>query len=104
MGIFQRAASEIAYLRGALRTLNRVKPIKSTPNRTMCERMEEVAQRHPDRIALISDRETFTYGEYNGRANRYARFAMTEGIGKGETVVLLMPNRCLLYTSPSPRD
>ncbi len=93
MGIFQRAASEIAYLRGALRTLNRVKPIKSTPNRTMCERMEEVAQRHPDRIALISERETFTYGEYNGRANRYARFAMSEGIGKGETVVLLMPNR-----------
>ncbi|NBQ38206.1 MAG: long-chain-acyl-CoA synthetase [Alphaproteobacteria bacterium] len=93
MGIFQRAVSEVAYLRGALRTLNRVKPIKSTPNRTMCERMEEVAQRHPDRIALISERETFTYGEYNGRANRYARFAMSEGIGKGETVVLLMPNR-----------
>jgi len=59
----------------------------------MCERMEEVAQRHPDRIALLSERETFTYGEYNGRANRYARFAMSEGIGKGETVVLLMPNR-----------
>jgi fatty-acyl-CoA synthase len=93
MGIFQRAASEIAYLRGALRTLNRVKPIKSTPHRTMCERMEEVAQRHPNRIALLSERETFTYGEYNGRANRYARFAMSKGIGKGETVVLLMPNR-----------
>ena len=93
MGIFQRAASEIAYLRGALRTLNRVKPIKSTPNRTMCERMEEVAALHPDRIALISDRETFTYGAYNGRANRYARFVQSEGIAKGDTIVLLMPNR-----------
>ena len=29
--------SELAYLRGALRTLNRVKPIKSTPNRTVLD-------------------------------------------------------------------
>jgi len=93
MGLLGRAKSELAYLRGALRTLNRVKPIKSTPNRTMCERMEEIANRHPDRIALVSDRETFTYGEYNGRANRYARFARSEGIGRGKTVALLMPNR-----------
>ncbi len=93
MGLLGRAKSELAYLRGALRTLNRVKPIKATPNRTMCERMEEIANRHPDRIALVSDRETFTYGEYNGRANRYARFARAEGIVKGETVALLMPNR-----------
>jgi fatty-acyl-CoA synthase len=75
MGVLGRVKSEFAYLRGALRTLNRVKPIKATPNRTMSERMEEVAARHPDRVALVSDRETFTYGDYNGRANRYARFA-----------------------------
>ena len=93
MGLLERVTSELAYLRGALRTLNRVKPIKATPNRTMCERMEEVANRHPDRVALISEHETFTYGEYNGRANRYARFAGAEGIGRNETVALLMPNR-----------
>jgi len=93
MGVLGRVKSEFAYLRGALRTLNRVKPIKATPNRTMCERMEDVASRHPERVALISERETFTYGDYNGRANRYARFAKSEGIAKGETVALLMPNR-----------
>ena len=93
MGLLERVTSELAYLRGALRTLNRVKPIKATPNRTMCERMEEVANRHPDRVALISEHETFTYGDYNGRANRYARFARAEGIGRNETVALLMPNR-----------
>ena len=55
MGLLERVTSELAYLRGALRTLNRVKPIKATPNRTMCERMEEVALRHPDRVAQPAD-------------------------------------------------
>jgi fatty-acyl-CoA synthase len=85
--------SEIAYLRGALRTLNRVKPVKSTPNRTVLDRLEDVIAENHNRVALISDEETLTYGEMGSRINRIARWARANGIGKGDTVALLLPNR-----------
>jgi fatty-acyl-CoA synthase len=85
--------SELAYLRGALRTLNRVKPIKSTPNKTVLDRLEEVASKNASRVALISERETLTYGQMSARINRIARWAKANGINKGDTVALFLPNR-----------
>src|SRR5262252_5342963 len=43
--------------------------------------------------ALISERETLSYRALAARANRYARWALAQNLGKGETVGLLMPNR-----------
>jgi fatty-acyl-CoA synthase len=85
--------SELAYLRGALRTLNRVKPIKSTPNRTVLDRLEEVASQNASRVALISERETLTYGQMSVRINCIARWAKANGLNKGDTVALFLPNR-----------
>ena len=85
--------SELAYLRGALRTLNRVKPIKSTPTVTILDRLDEVIARNHRHIALISDHETMTYGEMGARINRIARWAKANGIKKGDTVALFLPNR-----------
>jgi fatty-acyl-CoA synthase len=93
MGIFEKIHGEVAYLRGALRTLNRVKPITKTPEITICDRIAAVCAHYPDKIALISERETFTFREYDGRANRYARWALSLGLKKGEAVALMMPNR-----------
>ena len=85
--------SEFAYLRGALRTLNRVKPIKSTPNKTILDRLEEVARLNASRAAVLSERETLTYGQMSARINRIARWAIANGINKGDTVALFLPNR-----------
>jgi fatty-acyl-CoA synthase len=93
MGPLERVAGEIRYLRGALRTLRAVAPISKHPDRTLRDLVERCAARFGDRVALISERETFTYRELNGRANRYARWAASQGIGKGDVVALLMPNR-----------
>lgn len=84
--------SELAYLRGALRTLNRVKPIKSTPNRTILDRLEDCSRRYADRVALISGQDTLTFADVNRRVNRIARWARAYGIEKGDTVVLMMHN------------
>ena len=46
-----------------------------------------------DAPALLSDRERFSYRELAARSNRYARWALAQGIGKGDTVCLMMPNR-----------
>ena len=36
---------------------------------------------------------TLSYRALAARANRYARWALAQGLAKGETVGLLMPNR-----------
>src|SRR5260370_15100461 len=43
--------------------------------------------------ALLSDHERFSYRQLAERTNRYARWALTQGIRKGDTVCLMMPGR-----------
>src|SRR6185503_15672239 len=42
---------------------------------------------------FLSRRETLTYAEYNALGNRYARWALQNGVKKGDVVCLMMPNR-----------
>src|SRR5204863_5239893 len=42
---------------------------------------------------LLSDRECLTYRALAERSNRYARWAIEQGLAKGDVVGLLMPNR-----------
>ena len=93
MNLLSRIKSEAAYLTGFLRTLRRTTPIAKTPNRTIRDLSEELAAKYADRVALISERETFTYRDWNGRANMYAGWARSIGLKKGEVVALMMPNR-----------
>jgi fatty-acyl-CoA synthase len=55
--------------------------------------IEEVAARSGDAPALLSDRESLTYRALAQRANQYARWALDQGLAKGEVVCLLMTNR-----------
>jgi fatty-acyl-CoA synthase len=43
--------------------------------------------------ALLSDRESLTFRELAQRSHRYSRWALSQGLGKGETVCLLMSSR-----------
>ena len=52
MGFLDRLTSEVAYLRGALRTLNRTKPVALNPNHVLCDLMEEAADRFADSAPL----------------------------------------------------
>jgi fatty-acyl-CoA synthase len=91
--LFDRIKSEFAYLGGLRRALARTTPVGKNPTRTYCDVADELAVQFGDRVALLSDRETFSYRAWNGRANRYARWAQSQGLGKGDVVGLLMPNR-----------
>src|SRR6202163_603185 len=93
MGFFKNIRNDIDYARGILRALMRVTPMARHKERTFPDVADELALRYGDRPALLSDRETFTFAGFNARANRYARWAMANGIGKGDVVCLLMPNR-----------
>jgi fatty-acyl-CoA synthase len=55
--------------------------------------IEELAARSGDAPALLSDRECLTYRGLAERSNQYARWAIAQGLAKGEVVCLLMTNR-----------
>lgn len=76
-----------------LRALELTASIPRNPNRVLSNVMEELAARLGDAPALLSDRESFSFRSLSRRANQYARWALEQGLQKGEVVGLLMTNR-----------
>jgi fatty-acyl-CoA synthase len=76
-----------------LRALALTAPIAGRPRRILPNVIDELAEARGEAPALLSDRERLTYRELAERSNRYARWALEQGLAKGETVCLLMPNR-----------
>lgn len=93
MGFFSQLKGDFVFIRGVLRALRMTTHIAKNPTRTFPDVIEELAARHGDKPALLSARETFSYRALFERSNRYSRWALREGMAKGETVCLLMPNR-----------
>ena len=93
MAILDQVASEWAYIRGAYGALRGTVPIGRNPGRTARELFEDLAQRFGERLALFSGTERLTFAGLDARANRYARWAQSIGVRRGDVVGLLMPNR-----------
>ncbi len=93
MAFIERLKGDVTFLKGALRALRMTTPIAKNPTRVFPHVIEELAARFGDAPALIGARETFSYRQLAERSNRYARWALAENLGKGDTICLLMPNR-----------
>jgi fatty-acyl-CoA synthase len=93
MGLIERLRSDYAYLTGVLRALSKLSDVARNPERTFPQVVRKLAATYGDRVALISDREQLTYRQYDRRADQYARWALAHGVGKGDVVALMMPNR-----------
>ena len=76
-----------------LRALELTAPIANHPRRVFPRVIEEVAEKFAPAPALLSDRECLTYRALAEQSNRYARWALDQGLAKGDTVCLIMPNR-----------
>lgn len=66
--------------------------IEALPGRLFADVVDDWAQRQPDRVALVADETTLDYDGLSRRINRYARWARSVGVVKGDTVALIMPN------------
>ena len=76
-----------------LRALALTGRLDAEPARTLPVVIEELAARFGDAPALLSDRETLSFAGLAERARRYAAWALTQGLGRGDVVALMMPNR-----------
>jgi fatty-acyl-CoA synthase len=93
MNLRARLAREVKFFKGLSRTLKWVKGIAPDSPNLICDDLEKSVDAHRDRPAITFEGRTLTYGEMDQLANRYAHWAKEQGITRGQTVALFMPNR-----------
>ncbi|MGF6313235.1 fatty-acyl-CoA synthase [Bradyrhizobium sp. i1.8.4] len=76
-----------------LKAIELTSRIEVEPKRLFVHVVDEWARRQPGRPALLSDHQSYTYGELSARTNQYARWARELDIRTGRIVCLMMPNR-----------
>jgi fatty-acyl-CoA synthase len=93
MSLPARLKRELRFLKGLSRTLKRVKSIAPDSVNLICDDLETAVDRWSGSPAITFEGKTITYAELDAIANRYAHWAKGQGITRGQTVALFMPNR-----------
>ncbi|MGZ5927272.1 MAG: long-chain-acyl-CoA synthetase [Rhizomicrobium sp.] len=86
------AAKEPSASKAWLRALEMTARIEGAPGRIFPVVVEELGARFGPAPALIGPDRTWSHAQLAARANRYARWALAQGIAKGDTVALLLGN------------
>src|SRR5450755_3963348 len=79
-------------LKAWVRALEMTAPIALNPAVTFPTRIDDLADKFGTALALIGDSESLTYRALAERSNRYARWALDQGIAAGDVVCLMMAN------------
>lgn len=66
---------------------------------TIADRFEQMVEMYPDNIAVIDDKQQWTYSKLNDMANRLANKLIELGVGVEDKVVLLMEKRAEVVAS-----
>ncbi|WP_397421218.1 long-chain-acyl-CoA synthetase [Phenylobacterium sp.] len=81
------------FWKGLSRTLKRVKSITRESDNLICDDIQAAVESNYNRPAMTFEGRTVTYGELDGIANRYAHWAKSQNLRRGQVVALFMPNR-----------
>ena len=93
MKLRARIERDIRYLGNALRTLRRIKPVRPDSANLSCDDLEAAVDKWPQSRALTFEGTTLTFAEVDQLANRYAHWAKAQGLRRGQTVAVFLPNR-----------
>ncbi|MEY4879579.1 MAG: hypothetical protein RJB62_1048 [Pseudomonadota bacterium] len=93
MNLLQPLRREAVFVSAILRTLNLTHRVGPDVNLTIADWIERWATVRPDAPAILHEDRIVSYRELDEGANRYARWAASQGIQKGDVVGLLMENR-----------
>ena len=71
-----------------------IKPPSSEipPTETIVDRIRSNAAQHPDRLALVCDHNSVTWGAFNERINRVANLLLDIGVCKADNVAIISFN------------
>lgn len=78
-----------------------VRDILSKSNQSIATRIEQLAEKHPERKALFYEESSWTWQEFNEESNKIANFFRNLGLNPGDPVALMMENspEYLFYTT-----
>jgi fatty-acyl-CoA synthase len=93
LGLIGAIRREYIYITSIARTLWLLRLVKPNATRSIVDIVEDQARRRPGNIAILYQDQAMRYAELDARANRYANWALSAGIGRGSAVALLMENR-----------
>jgi fatty-acyl-CoA synthase len=93
VNIFGAVAREARLLLTLRKLIGRIGKVKPDSPHTLADIIEHWAHTRPDNVAIWFEDKRYTYREYDGHANRYARWAQSIGLKRGDAVALLMENR-----------
>lgn len=89
----ETAEREARFLKTFGKLILRIRHAKAGKEITVPDIIEPWAQKRPDNVAIVDGDRRFTYRELDAYANRVARWAERQGVGRGDVVALLMTNR-----------
>jgi fatty-acyl-CoA synthase len=93
MSVWARIARETKFLSGLARTLMAVREIDGDSDVLVCDDFERAADKFENHTALIFEDQRYTYRQLEALANRFAAWADAQGLKRGDSVALLLPNR-----------
>src|ERR1700753_1718628 len=93
MSLFATIRREYIYSTTILRTLWLLRLLKPDSPRTIVDVVEGFARRTPHAPAIYYLSAVMSYRQLDARANRYAHWAIAQGLKQGDCVALLMKNR-----------
>ncbi len=93
MNFIQRLKSDFTYVTGLMAILKYTEDITPFSENLLPDDWEKSVDAHSQNVAVIFDGQETTYGELDLRANKFANWAIKQGIQQGDCVALLMGNR-----------
>jgi fatty-acyl-CoA synthase len=93
MNLLRRVQRDLRFLRDATRTYAILRKVKPDHEISIADFVEERVAAAPHRLAILFEGRKITNAELDAAANRIARWASAQGVGRGDVVGLLMENR-----------
>jgi fatty-acyl-CoA synthase len=93
MNLLQRAREDVRFMRDAARAYAILRRVRADAEISVADLVDERVAAAPHRLAILFEGRKVTNAELDAAANRVARWASAQGIGRGDVVALLMENR-----------
>ena len=93
MSLLRRVRQDLRFVRDAARTYSILRKVRPHYEISIADFVEDRVAAAPHRLAILFEGRKLTNAELEAAANRVARWASAQGIGRGDVVGLLMENR-----------
>ncbi len=92
-GLLGKISREVRLVSNMVKLLGLIGKIKPDSPQTVADILEHWAKVRPDNVAILFEGRSYTYRELEEHSRRYAHWAQSLGLKRGDVVALLMENR-----------